>query len=133
MKSKAEHMIVINDERVDAFKYVKELLENRAHRAHRVAVIRGLLNIYFLQESDEKVGGYTNTINGVGFNKADAEILGSIAEYFIKHGYMTIRQYCLVERKIKKYWKQLGNIALGNIYVDIAHWVPDTHYQKWTV
>lgn len=75
------------------------------------AVLRGLVRIYERQTEDEKRNQETSYNNKVGFNGSDAPILTRIATYYLKHGYLSLKQIELVRKKMLKYSGQLANIA----------------------
>ena len=70
-----------------------------------------LLAIYDRQTEDEKATEATKHHNKIGFNGPDAEILSSIAKFFKGRGYMSRKQEDLVRKKMKKYGRQLAEIA----------------------
>lgn len=72
---------------------------------------RALVRLYDLQTEDEKVSKETKEHNGQGFNGYDAEIMSSFAEFYKKTGFLTPKQKVIARKKLKKYTKQLTNIA----------------------
>ena len=76
-------------------------------------VIRSLMKLYGFQTDEEQDLGETTDYNGVGFNGADAPILSSIAENYLKWNRLTPKQLALVRKKMMKYAKQLTKIANG--------------------
>jgi hypothetical protein len=77
-----------------------------------IAVIRGLQALYKRQTAAEQSAMTTKEHNGVGFNAKDAKVLSDIASrlpYY--NNKMTARQTALVRDKLKKYWRQLAEIA----------------------
>ena len=78
------------------------------------AVLRAILAIYNLQTAEEKCAGVTISNNGVGFNGADVEIMTSFAEGILKYGRLTTKQLKVGRRIIKKYTRQLIEIANNN-------------------
>ena len=76
------------------------------------AVARALLRIYAAQTSDEQATQGTRHTNGVGFNSVDAPTLTSIAQRCMQYGgTLTPKQTDLVRRRIRKYARQLADIA----------------------
>lgn len=78
-------------------------------------LIRGLLAIYKKQTDGEKKIQETTEKNGVGFNGIDAQIMSSIAEFYMNRNYITPKQTVVVRRKMNKYAGQLAKIANGQI------------------
>lgn len=75
------------------------------------ALCRAILRLYNEQTEDEKTTGDTKHSNGVGFNKFDAEILSSFAEFFKRTGFLTAKQMIVARKKMIKYSKQLTRLA----------------------
>ena len=77
------------------------------------AVIRALVVLYNRQTADEKVEGDAKHRNNRGFRPAHARMGSSMAEFFLKNGYLTEKQiaYWRVRGKqgmrISIYWRQL--------------------------
>ena len=67
-----------------------------------------LLMVYSNQTGDEKQNGRAKHVNGKGFNKADAAILTSIAEFYLKNKYLYRSDMQTVSRRIRKYHAQWG-------------------------
>lgn len=78
-------------------------------------VINSLIKMYMMQTAEEQEGKSTEYKNGVGFNAFDANVLSNIARQCINEHYITVKQVNLVYNKIKKYAKQITQIANGNI------------------
>jgi len=78
------------------------------------AVTNALIQIYDRQTSSEQAMGVTNVHNKVGFSGPDSEILSSFARFYSKYKYLSPKQMVIATRKMKKYWKQLMNIAIEN-------------------
>lgn len=78
---------------------------------NREAVVRGLVAIYNKQTEDEKQAETTRHDNGIGFSGCDATILSSIAKQVLAGHRLSQKQYELVEKKMRKYVKQLTKIA----------------------
>lgn len=66
-----------------------------------------LLILYNKQEEDEQSMDESIYQNGVGFNKADARILGDFALQLIETGELKVNDG--MRRRITKYSKQLSN------------------------
>jgi len=62
--------------------------------------------------------------NGMGFSGIDAKILTSIADWYIKTGFMSEKQAVLVAKKMKKYHKQLDYIGEFDMDAYIAEKKP---------
>lgn len=75
------------------------------------AVDRALIRIYERQTADEQRAESTNHNNAIGFSSADARILTSMAKSALHWGGLTDKQRDVVRRRIKKYWRQLLEIA----------------------
>lgn len=71
------------------------------------AAVRALLVVYSRQTKSEQASYSTEENNGVGFTGADAEILTSFVWSYKKYGSLTVKQMALLQKKIKKYWRQL--------------------------
>lgn len=67
-----------------------------------------LLMVYSNQTGDEKQNGRAKHVNGKGFNKADAAILTSLAEFYLKNKYLYRSDMQTVSRRIRKYHAQWG-------------------------
>lgn len=78
---------------------------------NRAWALRALIRIYEYQTADEQAIGYTQNLNGVGFNGADSDILSSMAEQVNNGRQMTDRQMEIIFKKMPKYAKQLMEIA----------------------
>lgn len=76
-------------------------------------MMRGLLAIYAHQTPEEQTYGATVEDNGYGFNGVDAEILTSIAQFYIARKFITPGQLAIVRKKMVKYASQLAKIANG--------------------
>lgn len=72
------------------------------------AVANALMVVYANQTADERQMGDARHLNGVGFNKRDAETLTDIAEKWKIWGrWASERQCAYVRRLVKKYWRQV--------------------------
>ena len=72
-------------------------------------LIGDLLFLHSKQTADEQTTKHTRGTNKQGFNKIDAPIMTSIADWYIKTGFISHKQQALVEKKLMKYRKQLEN------------------------
>lgn len=72
---------------------------------------RALVALYARQTEDEQEAKVTGHSNGLGFNSVDAPFLSSVAESFNKYGRLTEKQADAVRKCIKKYLRQLVDIA----------------------
>ncbi len=77
------------------------------------AVVRALITIYQRQTADEQSAESTSHSNGVGFGALDAQFLTSIAKKALKYP-LTERQIAAVRKSIKKYWRQLLEVAANS-------------------
>ncbi len=78
------------------------------------AVTRAVLAIYALQTSQERNAQTTQDANNVGFSAYDAPFLSDIAEK-IKKGYtLSPKQFEVTKNKIRRYHRQLADIANVN-------------------
>ncbi len=78
------------------------------------AVVRAVVAIYKMQTEDEKSQGVTTHHNSVGFSSTDAEFLTGIAKSALEYDGLTTKQLEITRKKIKKYWKQLLNLAASS-------------------
>lgn len=87
---------------------IVRLLENNDK-----AICRALVVLYNRQTADEKVEGDAKYRNNRGFRPAHARMGSSMAEFFLKNGYLSEKQiaYWRVRGKqgmrISIYWRQL--------------------------
>ena len=79
-----------------------------------LAVYRVLVQIYNRQTEYEKHAETTTEYNGVGFNGIDGEFLTSLAKQYLNRGILSPKQFRYARTKLKKYWKQLQQIAIEN-------------------
>ena len=86
--------------------YVKEKLTNS-----KAWQLQALVRIFEFQTASEQASGETSEENGVGFTGADGEILTSLALQFQKRGSLSPKQLAIVQKKMKKYWKQIIAIS----------------------
>lgn len=94
-----------------------------------VAVIRALEALYSRQTADELASHMTRHTNGVGFSKWDAAFLTDMVVKNRRWGRLTPNQMRVTREKVKKYWRQLVEIANGRAevpHVGEVH-VPEAH------
>lgn len=75
------------------------------------AVMRGILAIYKNQTDSEQNFEATVEENGIGFNALDAQFMSSLAKQIIECGYLSPKQMAIGRNKIKRYSRQLADIA----------------------
>jgi hypothetical protein len=75
------------------------------------AMFRALHSLYDRQTVGEQASHESREQNGRGFTKFDAELLTDIAKKSEKFGSLTPKQTQLVGRRIRKYHRQLVEIA----------------------
>lgn len=98
------------------------------------AVTRAVIAIYNRQTAVEQSAEQTREQNGVGFNHADANYLTYCAKYCIEQRRQLSGRHLERARKaIKKYWKQLAEIANNQTTQSRVTDVPKTTYDdnKW--
>jgi hypothetical protein len=74
---------------------------------------RSLVQLFKRQTSDEQAAHITMHNNARGFNGVDAQILSSLAEFYMRNDYLSPKQLVLARRKLKKYTGQLVLVANG--------------------
>lgn len=67
--------------------------------------------IFNRQTSDEQATNSTNNLNSMGFNGTDAEFGSSLAKSILTYGKLSPRQAEYARKLIRKYWKQLIEVA----------------------
>ncbi len=77
------------------------------------AVIRALIQIYHRQTASEQNAQSTTDANGVGFCANDAQFLTDVAQKAQKY-HLTERQIAAVRPRIRRYWRQLLEIAASS-------------------
>jgi len=75
---------------------------------------RALLALWQAQTPAEQNGHHTDELNGVGFNKIDAEILSSFADQVNQGRDLSPRQLEVAYKRLPKYANQLLRISLLN-------------------
>ncbi len=78
------------------------------------AMFRAFHSLYERQTVGEQETHESHEQNGRGFTKFDADLLTDIAQKSEKHGSLTPKQTQLVGRRIRKYHRQLVEIANAN-------------------
>ena len=79
-----------------------------------LAVTRAVLAIHARQTVSEQASHQSSEHNKVGFNSYDAGFFSSIADQLNNGWNLTDKQINAARRGIKKYWKQLQQIAEEN-------------------
>jgi hypothetical protein len=80
------------------------------------AVTRAVIAIYQRQTLDEQVSQHTLKSNNIGFNSSDAPYLSYCAKYAIdKRTTLSGKHLEKSRTRIRKYWKQLMDIANSNV------------------
>lgn len=93
-------------------KFLKDYLEEDDELLKRAIVL-----IYQYQTKEEQYAGETKVENNIGFSKIDAGPLGRIAQKIIKNDELTAGETAMARNKMKKYWRQLMNIAKDNLII----------------
>jgi negative regulator of sigma E activity len=75
------------------------------------AVARAVVRIYQRQTASEQRAEHTHLNNSIGFNAPDAKYLTFAAKYVLRNGALTGEHIDRVRAKIRRYWKQLAEIA----------------------
>jgi hypothetical protein len=89
------------------------------------AVERGLLVIDAFQTADERSGKYTYYQNGVGWGGSDAEFGSSLAARVREGRSLTAKQLHYARKLVKKYRRQLVDVARGNLASPLEESVAD--------
>lgn len=79
-----------------------------------LAVQRAVLAVYARQTESEKQAQQTRLLNNVGFSAFDAEPMSRLAEAIRKGVPVSDRWLAYGRRRIKRYWRQLVEIANQN-------------------
>lgn len=80
-----------------------------------LAVTRAVIAIYKRQTADEQAAQITKVTNRIGFNQPDASYLSYCAQYALQRRKpLSGKHLDKARNKIKKYWKQLLEIANEN-------------------
>ena len=105
-KKKSNKQVIVNGKA-----WNKETLKDLLKRNDK-AVERAILLIYSFQTFEERTYGHTETFNGVGFNRLDANILSSFAEQLNKGYNLTEKQLNIARPKMQKYTGQILNYII---------------------
>lgn len=97
-------MVKVTKKRISEF--VREQLKTNEKWA-----LHALTKIYDFQTEDEQNSGDTNEYNNVGFTGADGFILSSLAQQYIKKGWLSPKQKAIVMKKMSKYTGQIVKIS----------------------
>lgn len=90
--------------------YKKEEILNLLENNDK-AVLRAVIRIYENQTLEEKNNKSTIDENGIGFSSVDAYFLSCMALKIKKGIRLSKEEFAITKNKIKKYSKQLTNIA----------------------
>lgn len=90
--------------------HTKESIQSLLDRSDQ-AVTKALLAIYKLQTASEQAGHSTKEVNGVGFSQFDAPFLTDMVVALGRWGKLTPKQMAVTRNKIKRYHRQLVEIA----------------------
>jgi hypothetical protein len=74
-------------------------------------IVNMLLSMYERQTDGEQCTHETHVVNGIGFNAIDANILSSIANFYIERKFITRKQLQVTAKKLQRYKRQLLEIA----------------------
>lgn len=91
---------------------IKALLESNDK-----AVMRGLIVITSLQTASERETHNTVELNGVGWNKIDADLMTSFVEQVRAKRWLSAKQLKATRARLMKYAGQLAKVANGNVPV----------------
>jgi hypothetical protein len=97
--------------------HTKESIQTLLDRSD-AAVIRAMQAIYARQTENEKRAGRADERNGIGFNKFDAEILTDFLRQLKSGRTLSFKQVTVARKKMRRYWKQLVDIANGDEEID---------------
>jgi|SRR5579859_382804 len=89
---------------------IKNLIET-----NDIFVGKATVKLFEKQTEDEKQTDTTGENNGVGFNGTDAFIMSKFAKFYMERNFLTAKQLAIARKKIRKYSKQITNIANGKI------------------
>ena len=79
-------------------------------RRNDLAVARALLVVYNNQTHDEQQSGSVRHNNGMGFRSCDSIVGTSMAQFFLRHNYLTPKQLA--------YWRKEGR---GGMRIAVYH------------
>lgn len=100
--------------------WTKESLQ-KLISSNDTALYRAMLRIYNEQTNMEKELQETCDWNEAGFSGVDGKIMTSIADFYIKRKYMTIKQKQIVRTKMKKYCGQLLKLMAADNRIENEH------------
>lgn len=84
------------------------------------AVTRAVVAIYNRQTVSEQAAQQTKVTNNVGFNHSDAPYLSYCAKYAIdKRVHLSGKHLEKARVRVRKYWKQLLDIANSNNQIEV--------------
>lgn len=98
----------------------KESLKDLLKRNNK-AIERAILLLYSFQTYEERTYGHTETNNGVGFNRLDANILSSFAEQLNRGYHLTEKQIAIARPKLLKYTGQILNYMIKKSNLEIIN------------
>ncbi len=79
--------------------------------ASDMALERSIIRIWEQQTYSEQSSGEALIVDGVGFNKMDAPLMGAFADQLIHNRSLSEKQKVVARKVMPKYWKQLMNIS----------------------
>jgi hypothetical protein len=109
-------------QQVTAATHTKESIQALLERSDQ-AVYKALLAIYNRQTAAEQAGHHTREVNGVGFSRFDAPFLTDMVRGYLRYESLTPKQLAITRNKMKRYWRQLVEIANSrtpSLYADRA-------------
>ena len=83
-------------------------------------LVGSLIALYHCQLPDEKLNKGTAHDNGMGFNSFDANIMTSMAEFYLEKGRLSEKQLHHIRRTIKKYQRQIDVMSPAPLEVKIS-------------
>ena len=94
------------------FKAIPEMMggipaNTPAYRAMIETVGAGLKVLLANQTEDERANQYTKHLNGKGFNGRDAEFGTSMAEFYIRRGFLSPKQLVHAAKMCTRYARQI--------------------------
>jgi len=96
-----------------ASKYPKDRLQDMLG-CNDKAVCRAVVAIYKRQTAHEQSADQTKETNGIGFTGPDAPLMSKFAKQLLTVGYLSPRQTDIARGRMRKYWRQLAEIAEQN-------------------
>lgn len=92
-------------------KQLVTMLKQQISTSDRQA-LKALVTVYKNQTATEKAAKQTQVWNNVGFSGIDANILSSIASYYLTWNKVSDKQLAIVKRLMPRYANQLVNQSL---------------------